>query len=145
MKQSTYGAADMMARNLGTRLPQRHAIVPTSFVNQDNLNETNPLGRRVAIQMASRFSQMGYSVREIKLRKNLFIKDGEGEFMLSRDLEKIRNTHNIQVALTGSYAIVQNAVHITAQLVRLKDQVILTSYDFTLPKDHNIRTLLNEY
>ncbi len=142
MKRVTYTAVDLMVRNLGIRLPKRHTILPTSFVDQNDLSQTSPLGRRIAIQMASRFSQLGYSLLEIKLRKNIFIQNRQGEFILSRDLDKIRTKQNVQVALTGSYVVAQNAVHVTAQLVRLQDQVVLTSYDFTLPMNQNVRSLL---
>lgn len=137
-----YAHADAMIENLGNRLPQRHLILPTSFVDQNDLATTSALGRRLAIQMASRFTQRGFSVLEIKLRNNIFIREGGGEFMLSRNLENINQNHNVKSALVGSYAVSQNRIEVHAQLIRIKDQVALTSTDFALPLNSNTRALL---
>ncbi|MEO5377617.1 MAG: FlgO family outer membrane protein [Magnetococcus sp. DMHC-6] len=138
-----YNAADAMVRGIGRRLPTSHAIVPVSFVNQDNLNDTSSFGRLLSRQMASRFTQAGYSMVEVKLRKNLLIRNQEGEFMLSRELSKIDPTLHVQAVLAGSYTVAKNQIYVNAQLIRIADHVILASQDFILPKGENIRVLLD--
>ncbi|MBF0620552.1 MAG: hypothetical protein HQL54_01365 [Magnetococcales bacterium] len=142
MTSVVYAAADYMIHNIGNRVPQRYTILPSSFVDQNDLEQTSALGRRLAIQMASRFTQRGFSMIEVKLRKDLFIQQKTGEFLLSRELEKIRQNHDVKAVLAGSYAIAQNRVEVHAQLIRIQDQVVLTATDFTLPLDTNTRALL---
>ncbi|MBF0187124.1 MAG: hypothetical protein HQL50_04280 [Magnetococcales bacterium] len=141
---AAYNAAEALVINLGDRLPKRHKILPTSFVNSDKLSETSPLGRHLASLIGSRLSQYGYSLLEIKLRKNVFVKEGEGEFILSRDQTKINTTYKVRAIMVGSYTVSRTRVDVSVKLVRAKDQVVMTAYDFSLPKDGDIQALLGE-
>ncbi|MEO5367343.1 MAG: FlgO family outer membrane protein [Magnetococcus sp. WYHC-3] len=136
-------AADIMLRNLDERMENRYAILPTTFVNQDNLDETSPLGRMIAKQMASRFAQAGYKLYEPRLRTNLLIQQNRGEFILSQELEEIARTQSAQAVLAGDYAVARGRIFVTARLIRLKDRVILTSHDFVLPIDSDVRALMH--
>ncbi|MGN7613181.1 FlgO family outer membrane protein [Magnetococcales bacterium HHB-1] len=142
--KQTYRVADAMVRNLGDMIPARLRILPVSFVDQNNLEKTSALGRRLSSQISSRLSQHGYSMVEIKLRSSILMKKKEGTFMLSRDMEKIRKKHDVQAILSGHYVVSRSRVEVTAQIVRLSDQVVLTSFDFSLPKDGNVRALLGD-
>ena len=53
-------------------------ILTTTFVSNNNLDETSNFSRILQEHLTSRFVQMGYTVREIKLRNNLHIEPGYG-------------------------------------------------------------------
>jgi hypothetical protein len=69
------------AQSLGPSNP----LIVASFVNVNNLEEPSSFGRIIAEQVASRFTQRGQPIIELKLRQNsIFISEGKGEFMLRR-------------------------------------------------------------
>ena len=140
----THQAADAMVASLFGKLRHRETILPASFVDERDMNKTSPLGRLIARQMASRFTQAGHSVVEIKLRNTVKLRQGEGQLMLSRELEALGNTHKVYAVLAGSYAIAKSRLFVTAQMIRIKDGVAMASNDFSLPLDHDIRTLLGQ-
>lgn len=142
MRSQVYAATDAMIGNTRSYLDPRRAIVPASFVNQDNIDSTSPLGRLISNMMASRFTQRGYAISQVKLRKSLLIQPGSGEFMLSRDLDEIRQSSGGQAVLTGWYTIAHQNIFVTAQVISLKDGTALASTDFELPSTGNVRALL---
>ncbi|MBF0143330.1 MAG: hypothetical protein HQL57_08025 [Magnetococcales bacterium] len=144
MGETTYRAADSMVRQLGDSLRRGEVILPTSFVNQNDFEKTSPMGRLLASQIASRFTQAGFPVVEIKLRRNLLLQKNRGQFLLSSDLDQIRNTHKVDAVLTGTYLLAETRVHVSAQLVRLKDGVVLAADEFSLPVTKENRALLVE-
>ena len=137
-------AADAMLMTIGNRLRHREKIIPASFVEEGNFNKTSPLGRLLARQMAARFTQAGFSVVEIKLSKNFRLRQGEGQFALTRELKKIAQTQKAHAILAGSYVTAKNQLYVHAQLIRLRDGVALASENFNLPLTHNLRILLGQ-
>ncbi|MBF0153952.1 MAG: hypothetical protein HQL64_09465 [Magnetococcales bacterium] len=144
MVEASYAAADVMISELEERMMPQQSILPVTFVNMDNLEETSSLGRLIARQMASRFTQRGYSVMEVKIRKDLLIRKDQGEFILSREMEKIGQDYKAKALLVGSYTVAQNRIFVSAQIIRLKDKVALASRDFSLSMGSDVRRLLGQ-
>lgn len=140
---TVYAAADNMLNALQDYLDPYLPIIPASFVNMDDLESTSPLGRLLARQMASRFTQRGYAVTEVKLRKTLAMRQGKGEFLLSRNLADIQQKDlKSQAVLVGSYLVAHNTLFVTAQVIRTRDQVVLASQDFNLGLSSDLRAML---
>nr|CAX83747.1 conserved uncharacterized protein [uncultured bacterium] len=139
---SVYEAADIMVEEMGDRWPPHTPILPITFVNLDDLDSTSALGRLLARQLASRFTQKGYSLVEVTMRKDLVIRKGSGQFILSQDLDRISAEHRAKGVLVGNYTVAKNRVFVSAQLIRLHDKTALASQDFSLPLDSNVRHLL---
>lgn len=137
-----YSAADAMLGRLKEPLDTYHAIAPATFVNLNNLEETTSLGRLISRQMASRFTQHGYAMTEVKLRKNMVIRKNQGEFLLTRELQKIGKSHKVQAVLVGNYAPARDIIFVSAQLIRVKDNLVLAAHDFTLPMGPNVKSLM---
>lgn len=145
MQGSSYQAADAMLVKLHEKLRARGVtILPASFVDERNMDKTSPFGRLISRQFANRFTQGGFSMVEIKLRKNVLLERGAGQFVMTRELEKIRDTHNVHAVLAGSYVTTDNRVFVSAQLVRLSDGVTLAAEDFDVPLTREVRSLLAE-
>ncbi len=121
----------------------KQPIIITSFVDNNNLKETSRFGRTLQEHISSRLVQLGYTVREIKLRKDIYIKPREGETALSRHLENIRNNFTAQALLVGTYSISGRIMYINAKLVRPKDSMIIASKDYRLCMDDNILAMFN--
>lgn len=143
LEQITHQAADALLWQFKEKVRTRETILPTSFVEESQLEHTSALGRLLARQMASRFTQAGFSVVEIKLRKDLRLSQGEGQFILSRELEKVSLSQKATTVLVGSYAVSKSRLHVNSQLIRLKDGVSLASQDYTLRLTRDLRALLD--
>jgi TolB-like protein len=129
-------AADMLENNLLYKLNRTLPILSTSFVNLDNLKTSSSFGRLLGDRMASRFSQHGYKVIELKLRKDcVIIQEGKGELALSRDIKQLNNSHNVQAVIVGTYSFLENLVFVSTKIVSGLDHSILSSYDFTIETD----------
>jgi TolB-like protein len=143
MQGTSYKAADSMLVKMFDKLRIRDtAILPASFVNERDMDKTTPFGRLISRQFANRFTQGGYNMVEIKLRKNFLLQQGHGQLMLTRELEKIRDAKNVHAVLAGSYVTTGSRVFVSAQVVRLKDGVTIAAEDFDIPLSKDVASLL---
>lgn len=140
--KSSYKAAESMVKNLQLPLDPNQNVIMATLVNIDSLESSSAFGRIVSEQISSRLAQLGYTVVELKLRDNIFIKQQAGEFILSRELRNISLGHNAQAVVTGTYAVGQDQVYLDVRMIRPTDNVVLSAYDYSLPIGKNTRALL---
>ncbi|WP_457572683.1 FlgO family outer membrane protein [Desulfolithobacter sp.] len=127
-------------------LHPRQPILVTTIVDNNDLDKTSPFGRSLQNQLASGLVRQGYQVSELKLRRNLMIRSGGGEFMLSRDLEQVSRKQRVQAVVVGTYTLSQRVLYLSIHLVRPSDQTILATWDRRLCLDENtLRMLGFEY
>jgi TolB-like protein len=140
-----YRIADVLASTGNASLTQGDTIIVASFVNVNNLRQSSSFGRMVAEQVASRLVQRGHRVVEVRLRQNsVFVSEGRGEFMLSRDVREISRTHNASAVVVGTYAEGGGRVYVSARIVRPNDDVIVATADYDVPLPaEEIRALLH--
>lgn len=117
-------------------------IIAASFANIDDLTSSSTFGRMVSEVISAGLTNRGYQVIEVKMRDSLFIKQGAGEFMLSRKIKNLSNEYDAQAVLLGTYAIGGTNLYVNARLVRTSDNIILGSHDFVLPLNKDIKHLL---
>jgi TolB-like protein len=118
--------------------------IVATLVDIKNLEQTSNFGRITSELLASRLSQLGAEVLEIKLRNTVFIRQNEGEFMLTREVQELAATHKVAAVLVGTYTENGQYVFVSLKLVRPEDGMILTAYDYSLRKDDEIAWLLGE-
>ena len=141
----SYMAADVLIKNLSVYISKATPIVVTSFANINNLEESSTLGRLLAEQMASRMSQKRYSVVEIKLgQDSLFVKERTGEFILSRKLDNISTQFNASYVIAGTYSVGGASVYVSTRIVRVSDNLIVSSSDFKLESDSDVYELVQK-
>lgn len=138
----SYKIADHLMKQSNVYVDPERPIVVASFANIDNLSSSSTFGRMISQKISSRFTQQGYQVVELLMRKDIYIKQQKGEFLLSRALKNISLEHNAQSVIVGTYAVAKNAVYVTAKVVRTKDNVVLASNDFALPMTDDVKMLL---
>lgn len=138
----SYGAADTLNENLGGRLDSGKPVLAATFVNVDNMTDSSSLGRILSEQTASRFVQHGYTVIEAKLRNDIFIQEGGGEFMLSREIQALSKQHDAQAVIVGTYAVGKDAVYVSSRVVRVTDNIVLGSHDYSIPMAKDIKAML---
>lgn len=136
-----YDIAEDLEKKAFPPLIARHPkkpILTTTFVNNDNLKETSHFSRILQENIATRFVQLGYTVRETKLRKDLHIAESSGEIMLSRNLADIQPSQKAQAISLGTFALTGNTMYITAKLVAPDNANIISSVDYKIVMDNNM-------
>ena len=141
--QSSHNAIDNILKviPLDQPLDKHLPVIVSSLVNIDDLLSSR-LGRMISEQYITRLVERGYNVTELKLRERIFIRDKEGELLLSREIPEIAKKHSSQAVLVGTYSSSIHTVYITVKLVSVSDNQVISSYDYTLPYDSEIRSLL---
>jgi hypothetical protein len=73
-------------------------------------------------------------VKEVKFRNDtIFMQEGEGEFLLSRDLRAISKKHNASAVVVGTYGEVYNERYVSARIINPSNSLLVSSCDFSLP------------
>lgn len=137
-----YLAAERLAQSLTRPLSKELPIVAATFVNIDALTESSTLGRLLSEQVSARLTQLGYSMVELKLRGTVFVKAGQGELMLSREVKDLSQSYNAQAVVIGTYAKAGEQLFLNLKIVRPTDNLVLAAHDYALPLDWNVRSLL---
>ena len=113
-----------------------------SLVSIDAMQESSTLGRLLGEQLAARLTQRGYRVLELKLRQSVFVRESQGELLLSREVKDITQSHQVETVLVGTYAVGGGYVYINVKLVRPQDNVVLAATDYVLPMNQAVAPLL---
>ena len=117
-------------------------VLVATIVNVNDLSRSAPLGRTLSEQYASHMAASGFNVKEIKLRGDVFVREGTGELLLSRELKDIARSHNASMVLVGTYSAAANFTYVSLKLVRTEDTRIIRGYDYALPNDRDVQRLL---
>ncbi|MEK9774557.1 MAG: FlgO family outer membrane protein, partial [Quisquiliibacterium sp.] len=112
-----YAAADALIRQASTRLTMEHPILVATIVKIDDLNASSTFGRVTSENLASRFTQSGFRVVEMKLGASIYMKRNEGELVLTREIQSIAKMHDAQAIIVGSYGVGSDSVMVNAKLV----------------------------
>lgn len=117
-------------------------VLVATIVNVNDLSRSAPLGRTLSEQYASSMAAKGFNVKEVKLRGDVFVKEGAGELLLSREIKDIARSHNAALVLVGTYSAAANFTYVSLKLVRTEDSRIVRGYDYALPNDRDVQRLL---
>lgn len=117
-------------------------VLVATIVNVNDLSRSAPLGRTLSEQYASAMAAKGFNVKEVKLRGDVFVKEGAGELLLSREIKDIARSHNAALVLVGTYSPAVNFTYVSLKLVRTEDSRIVRGHDYALPNDRDVQRLL---
>ncbi|MBW1780234.1 MAG: hypothetical protein JRL30_05800 [Deltaproteobacteria bacterium] len=141
--KAAYAAADHMENNLVYKLDRVIPILSTGFVNLDN-RKGSSFGRLLGEQVASRFSQHGYKVIDLRAEKSgLFEKKANDKPGLSRETKGISAlcAYDAQAIIVGDYVVSDDLAYVSVRLIRIPDSSILTSCDFTVRLDGALKEM----
>ena len=149
--EANYRAVDQLLASIPSyrALDRRLPIIMSTVVNIDDLKGSR-FGRVLAEQIGTRMSQDGYTMVELKLRDKIFVQQGEGELMLSREVKDLSTSQRAQAVVVGTYAESGGGVYsgsrgyvfVTLKIVDVTDDLVLAAHDYILPLDGNVRSLL---
>ncbi len=117
-------------------------VLVATIVDVNDTTRAAPLGRTLSEQYATNMAMAGYNVKEIKLRGNVFVREGTGELLLSREVRDIARQHNAVMVLVGTYSPAAAYTYVSTKLVRTEDSRIIRGYDYALPMDRDVKRLL---
>ena len=117
-------------------------VLVATVVNVNDLSRAAPLGRTLSEQYATSMAASGFNVKEIKLRGDVFVREGAGELLLSREIKDIARNHNASLVLVGTYSAAANYTYVSLKLVRTEDSRIVRGHDYALPNDRDVQRLL---
>lgn len=139
---ANYRAADALALQLRGKLLEDKPLIMATMVDIDALEQTSMLGRLVSEQLSTRLAQGGMKMLEMKLRNSVYLKRGQGELMLTREIGEVASAHNAQAVVVGSYAETREAVFINVKVIQPTTNLVLAGYDYVLAKETTVRSML---
>lgn len=140
--RTSYDAAERLVEGLPQPLPRDAPLIVATFVDIDKLTGSSTLGRMLAEQVSARLTQMGYPIIELKLRGNVFVREGTGELLLSREVKDLSIAHKVQAVVVGTYATSPERIFLNLKIVRPTDNRILSAHDVALTPDETVFGLL---
>jgi len=135
--------AEQLLANIRQAELRGKIALPTSFVNQDNFEESSAFGRYIAEQMFHEFNQRGFEVREYRLSgQDIRMSEGEGDFYLSRDKGKVTALDKSNVVLVGTYYFDDKNVFVNARLIRPSDGYVYRTGQMVMALTGTTKTML---
>lgn len=132
MVEVAYGMADRLVETSAFMLDPTKPVLVATAVNIDNLQSSSTFGRTLTDLMASRLTQRGITVSDIRLRNAVALRP-EGEMMLSRRAAEVTRSHNAQALVVSTYSVMATNVYVSTKVVRASDNAIIASADEVLP------------
>ena len=118
-------------------------VLVATVVNVNNTTSSAPLGRTLSEIYANQMAARGFHVKEVKLRTDIYVREGTGELMLSREMRDIARSQNASMVVVGTFSPAANFTYVSLKLVRTEDSRILAGYDYALPNDRDVSRLVN--
>ena len=134
--------SDQLERNLDKKYIANPVLV-TSFVNLDNLNETNGLGRLLSESLIHQLHVKKWKIIDARLANNIVINEN-GEFALSRDIKNIKKNYNVSGIVTGTYTATDVGIVVNAKVMDIDSGVITSSGQIVIPTQ-GLESLLFNY
>lgn len=138
---TNYKAADMLIAQVTDKLNPAQPMIIATIVNIDDLNNSSTFGRLVSEQISARFSQARYSMIEMKFREFVYMKQDQGELLLTREIKDVAKNHNAQAVIVGTYALSGDYVFVNLKVIQPSTNIVLAVYDYTFPMDNNLRSM----
>ncbi len=138
-----YNATEQLLKQLKGKLSPTQPLIVATLVDIDHLEQSSTLGRLISEQVSAKFSQAGLQVVEMKLRENIFMKQDQGELMLTRNVKDIAHSCDAQAVVVGTYAEGDHLVYINLKVIQPKTDIVLAVYNYALPKNKDVTFMLH--
>jgi TolB-like protein len=126
--------ADQLSANKDLKNIENSSIAIASFVNMQNLKETNKLGNILSENLMHDMQVRGFKVLDFKMMPSLKV-GKKGDYIFSRNTKQLAKNVNINYVLTGTYTNFKDGCAINARLLDLKTKVIVSTAQAFVPKD----------
>jgi TolB-like protein len=132
-----------LVSNLQVRLDRSALIMTAPFADLHDVKNTSPLGRILAEEMGNSLTNHGYRLADTRVfMPSPYSLKEQGETALSSDPDQAGATNGLQTMLTGTYALVDGGLRISARLVQPADHAVIATASCRLRVTEEIRKLL---
>lgn len=139
---ANYKAADVLLGQVKSILAKGQPLIAATVVSIDALDQSSTLGRLISEQVAGRFTQAGYLMVEMKFRNSVYVKQSQGELMLTREIKDLAKSHDAQAVIVGTYGQSDDFVFVNLKVIQPATNVVLAVHDYVLPLDNSVRALV---
>ena len=140
---SSQDAINKLTASVSPQATGTGPVLVATVVNVNNTASSSPLGRTLSEIYANQMVARGFHVKEVKLRTDIYVREGTGELMLSREMRDIARSQNASMVVVGTFSPAANFTYVSLKLVRTEDSRILAGYDYALPNDRDVSRLVN--
>lgn len=113
------------------------------MVDIDDLERSSTLGRFVSESVSARFTQNRYKMVEMKFQNAVYMKSGEGELMLTRQIRDIASYHQAQAVVVGTYSRASSTVFVNLKVVRPESNIVIAAHDYSLRMSKDVCIMIN--
>jgi TolB-like protein len=111
-----------------------NSYIITSFTNLDKLGDTTALGRLIAENLMHGLQLHKWQIYEVRLTKGIDI-NANGEFSLSRDINKLKDEYKISGIVTGTYSVAEGNLTINARVIDVNTGLLISSAQTYIPEN----------
>ena len=132
-----------LVSGLQVRLDRSTLIMTAPFADLHDVKNTSPLGRILAEEMGNALTRHGYRLADTRVfMPSPYTLKEQGETALSSTPDQVGATTGVQTILSGTYALVDGGLRVSARLVRPADHAVLAAASCRLRITEEIRALL---
>ena len=121
-------------------LTAKTPLAVTSFVDLQQLNETNWRGNTVAAGFMYQMQQRGFTVVDYKATGAIKVTP-EGDFTISRNWRELASEQPVDYVLTGTMLRQGGGVLVNARIIGMRSRVVIATAQGFLPADRLGRDL----
>lgn len=118
------------------------AILVATPVDNNDYSKVSDLGRLLQDQIASRFVQQQFAVKEINLQSSLDIRPQHGETILTRETRRLATHTNAQAIFVATLSRAGDILYINARLVDPQSGSIISATDKKLVMNSHTQGML---
>lgn len=136
---ANYKAADALTSQLDGKLNPAQPLIVATLVNIDDLNNSSTFGRLTSEQVSARFTQSGFNMIEMKFRDFVYMKQDQGELLLTREIKDVAKTHNAQAVILGTYAITGEDLYVNLKVIQPNTNIVLAVHDYSFRMNQSLK------
>lgn len=131
-----------LIQNSAESIAEEYVLTVSSFVNLNNLYQVSSLGRYVGEQLIGELQLAGVEVIDVRKTPGLMIREGQGEYGLSRNMVELSYIHAAHATVVGTYTYSSGQILMNARLLRNPDGMVLSQANLVFALDPMTRGLL---
>ncbi len=131
-----------LVHNRKVELAGKKRLIMTTFVDIDDLGRTSRFGRLLAEALATRMFSSGFGVVELRRGRDLLMKKGTGELVLTRNGSLMAQQCEAEGVVVGTYGLAPTTVIINVRLLDAGSGEVLSVAGIELQRTAQVDGLL---
>lgn len=79
---------------------------------------------------------------ELKFRNDVYMKQGQGELLLTREIKDLAQSQNAQAVIVGTYTESRDAVFVNLKVIQPNTNIAMAAHDYAFLTNGNIKGML---